>query len=371
MEKLGRNEKCWCGSGQKFKRCHLGRESEEPLKPWEASASHRKNFSKRLCSAPESLQDKCSGSIVGAHTVSRSGSLNQIAEDGHVIAFMPTLEQLIKHNGILQPERVGVRRASTFTGFCSTHDDSLFSALEKTHFIGSQEQCFLLAYRAYAREIYTKRAAAEQRDLHKNLDRGRSIDRQMEIQAFALLHGAGIDAALRDIEIHKARFDKCLTSGDFSPVRSYIIELDKAPPVMCSATYAPTIDFAGRHLQDMADLTLVPELMSVTSFFGGEKGYVVFTWMAEDDRCCTALIKSLERISDDDLASRLVEFFFDNFENVFASPPWWEALDKPNQDALVQRMIGEIGMAFGLVPKEKSRIEIAPWDIARRYRVGY
>ncbi len=308
---------------------------------------------------------------MGAHTVSRSGSLNQIAEDGHVIAFMPTLEQLIKHNGILQPERVGVRRASTFTGFCSTHDDSLFSALEKTHFIGSQEQCFLLAYRAYAREIYTKRAAAEQRDLHKNLDRGRSIDRQMEIQAFALLHGAGIDAALRDIEIHKARFDKCLTSGDFSPVRSYIIELDKAPPVMCSATYAPTIDFAGRHLQDMADLTLVPELMSVTSFFGGEKGYVVFTWMAEDDRCCTALIKSLERISDDDLASRLVEFFFDNFENVFASPPWWEALDKPNQDALVQRMIGEIGMAFGLVPKEKSRIEIAPWDIARRYRVGY
>ena len=40
--------------------------------------------------------------------------LNQIAEDGHVIAFIPTLEQLIKHNGILQPERVGVRRASTF-----------------------------------------------------------------------------------------------------------------------------------------------------------------------------------------------------------------------------------------------------------------
>lgn len=371
MEKLGRNDRCWCGSGQKFKRCHLGRESAEPLKSWEVSTTHRKNFSQRLCSAPDSLQDKCSGSIVAAHTVPRSGSLNQIADDGHVMAFIPSLEKLIKHNGILQPERVGVRRASTFTGFCSIHDDGLFSSLEKSHFVGSQEQCFLLAYRAYAREIYTKRAAAKQGDLLKDLDRGRSADQQMAIQAFALLHGAGIDAALRDIEIHKARFDKCLTSGDFSSVRSYIVELVEAPPVMCSATYAPTIDFAGKRLQDMADLTLVPELMSITSFFGGEKGYIVFTWMAEDNHCCTALIKSLEMISDTDLTPRLVEYFFDNFENVFASPLWWEAIGKPNQDALVQRMIGEIGVAFGIVPKKKPRVEIAPWAISRRYRVGF
>ncbi|HEX9654043.1 MAG TPA: SEC-C metal-binding domain-containing protein, partial [bacterium] len=24
--KIGRNDPCWCGSGKKFKRCHLGRE---------------------------------------------------------------------------------------------------------------------------------------------------------------------------------------------------------------------------------------------------------------------------------------------------------------------------------------------------------
>ncbi|HBO2162656.1 TPA: SEC-C domain-containing protein [Pseudomonas aeruginosa] len=371
MEKLGRNEKCWCGSGQKFKRCHLGREREEPIKPWEISATQRKNFSQRLCSAPESFQDKCSGSIVAAHTIPRSGSLNQIADDGHVMAFIPTLDKLIKHNGVLQPERVGVRRASTFTGFCSFHDDGLFSSLEKSHFAGSQEQCFLLAYRAYAREIYTRRAAAKQSDLLKGLDRGRSADRQMAIQAFAHLHEAGIDAALRDIEIHKPRFDQCLTSQDFSSVRSYIIELDEAPPVMCSATYAPTLDFAGMRLQDMADLTLVPALMSVTSFFGGEKGYIVFTWMEADDNCCAALIKSLEMVNDVDLTTKLVEFFFDYFENVFASPLWWDAIGKSNQDALVQRMIGEIGVAFKIVPKKKPPIKIAPWAISRRYRVGF
>ncbi|MCP2051508.1 UNVERIFIED_ORG: hypothetical protein J3D59_001368 [Pseudomonas fluorescens] len=371
MEKLGRNDKCWCDSGKKYKKCHLARESAEPHKLWDISATHRKHFSKKLCSAPDLFHDQCSGSIIAAHTVPRSGSLNQIADDGHVLSFMPSLERLFKHNGVLKPEKVGVRRASTFSGFCSTHDDALFAPVEKDVFVGSQEQCFLLAYRAYAREIYTKRAAAEQAELYKELDRGRAPDRQVEIQAFARLHGAGIDAALRDIQIHKARFDRCLISRDYTSVRSYIIELDQAPPVMCSATYAPNVDFWGRQLQNMADVDLVPELMSVTSFFGGEKGQIVFSWMVEDDRCCMALIKSLEQVVDADLSSRLVAFFFDNFENVFASPIWWDGIGKSNQNALIERMIGEVGVMFGLVPSVKSPFQIPPWTISRRYRVGF
>lgn len=32
---LGRNEPCWCGSGKKFKHCHLGREDKRPPHPAE------------------------------------------------------------------------------------------------------------------------------------------------------------------------------------------------------------------------------------------------------------------------------------------------------------------------------------------------
>ncbi|WP_429187944.1 SEC-C metal-binding domain-containing protein [Aeromonas veronii] len=31
MRKTGRNEPCWCGSGQKYKKCHLNRSTEETL----------------------------------------------------------------------------------------------------------------------------------------------------------------------------------------------------------------------------------------------------------------------------------------------------------------------------------------------------
>ncbi|HFT8046801.1 TPA: SEC-C metal-binding domain-containing protein [Klebsiella pneumoniae] len=29
MAKIGRNDSCWCGSGKKYKKCHLGREKEK------------------------------------------------------------------------------------------------------------------------------------------------------------------------------------------------------------------------------------------------------------------------------------------------------------------------------------------------------
>ena len=36
---LGRNDPCWCGSGKKYKKCHLSDESEESVKRREAALS--------------------------------------------------------------------------------------------------------------------------------------------------------------------------------------------------------------------------------------------------------------------------------------------------------------------------------------------
>ncbi|MCF5674311.1 cytoplasmic protein, partial [Pseudomonas syringae] len=275
--KYGRNEQCFCGSGKKYKHCHLAREQQPRVNPWDVSAATRKDFSVKLCSAPDAMLGSCSDKIVAAHTVPKSGSLNKIARKGHVLAFVPSFENLNKHNGMLFPELVGVGKASTFSGFCSVHDDGLFAPVEKEIFTGSQKQCFLLAYRAYAREIYTKRAAAETAKLHKDLDRGRSQDMQVSIQMFSFTHGLGMDAALRDINHHKPRFEAPLLNDDYSSVRSYIVEIEGPPPVMCSGSFAPEYDFDKTQLQDMVDITVTPHMLSVTSFYGGTSGQIVLT----------------------------------------------------------------------------------------------
>ena len=100
-EKRGRNEPCWCGSGKKYKRCNLNRDHEPRLQPWEADQGLRQYYGVRRCMAPESVRELCSDNIVRAHTVPKSGSLRQIAQYGHVYALVPSVQTIVKRNGIL------------------------------------------------------------------------------------------------------------------------------------------------------------------------------------------------------------------------------------------------------------------------------
>ena len=141
--KIGRNEPCWCGSGKKFKRCHLERDKQKPSSLWENDKELRKAFSSKVCSTPEDWHIDCSKQISKAHTVPKSGSLRKIARKGLVYAFVPSLENLKKNNGVFVPELIGINKASTFSGFCSYHDGVIFSPVEQKPFVGSPEQCFL------------------------------------------------------------------------------------------------------------------------------------------------------------------------------------------------------------------------------------
>lgn len=370
--KIGRNEQCWCGSGKKYKKCHLNRELDDPVQPWEASAKTRKVFSVRLCSAPSAMHAECSGQIVRAHTVPKSGSLGKIATNGHVYAFAPTLEKLIKHKGKLKADLVGVNHASTFTGFCSVHDTKLFSPLELHDFTASQKQCFLLAYRAYAREIYTKKAAAESAKNHSQMDRGHPIEKQVMVQSFSTAYNVGLNAALKDIAHHQPRFEAPLLSDDFSLVRAYVITFDIPPPVMCSGAFGPEQDFDGKVLQDLNDLSKVPSIISITSFFGGQHGHFVLVWMPDDDEVCVPFAKSLAAIPDTELSSALVRFMFEFVENVQISPAWWNSLSQPHQTALETRMASSATPTLGRRPGclKPDNWLVAPWPIREREWIG-
>ncbi len=126
-EKIGRNDLCWCGSGKKYKKCHLGREDKKPIAPWQTDQEFKRLLEQRQCLAPGPWKHNCSPQISRAHTVPRSGSLARIARDGHVYAYQLSLQELQKTGGTVKPQLVGINRASTFTGFCSEHGRSIFA----------------------------------------------------------------------------------------------------------------------------------------------------------------------------------------------------------------------------------------------------
>lgn len=335
---MGRNDLCWCGSGKKYKKCHLGREKQDPPKLWEASKDIRKAFTTRYCLAPQPLKLSCSREIVKAHTVPKSGSLNQIARNGHVYSFIFSLENIDKYNGIVPPELVGINKASTFTGFCSVHDNSIFAPIEDEAFSGSQEQCFLLGYRALTREVFTKKASASLENMRREVDRGKSADEQLRVQMLNRVFNAGVQAGLGDSQHYKEIYDNVLISNAFEEVRAYVVELKCPPPVMCSAGLFPEEDFDGNELQDVADLSITPALINITSFYGGHYGAIVFTWLRESDAVCLPFVRSLMSLPFHRITNALVRLFFGFFENLHVKPDWWESLPQASKDVLVKRL---------------------------------
>ena len=132
VKKLGVNEKCWCGSGKKFKKCHREREKQTPLELDEVVQRYFKVFKKGRCFAPNASASTCSGNIIKAHTIHRGGDLKGISSKGHVhnCLLHGKLFDESKFDPESNPNRVGIREASTFAGFCEGHDNILFAPLE-------------------------------------------------------------------------------------------------------------------------------------------------------------------------------------------------------------------------------------------------
>ena len=350
----------------------MNRETQEPVSIWQAAKEHKKAFSTKDCLAPASMKIDCSKIFVKAHTVPRS-SLQHIACNGHVYSFIPSLENIIKYKGRLQPELIGISRASTFNGFCSVHDSKIFSKIERQPFQGSQEQCFLLAYRALAREIYTKKALVSSSDIRRQADRGKPLERQLAIQYMNALIDTGASAGLRDNEFYKKIYDNVLLSEDFSNVRAFIIELDSAPPVMCSAGIFPEQDFVGNQLQNVGDLNMTPDLLNFASFYSGDHGLVVFTWLSESDPTCRPFIDSLRALSSDRMTDALIRFLFEFSENLHICPRWWESLADDKKNTLIDRLASSANPILARNPGciAEDGFKFDNWPISNLKPVGF
>jgi len=196
---LKRNNPCWCSSGKRYKNCHLNREIENPPSLREVSEKHKKSFGKKDCLVPKQIKTQCNGKIVQAHTVSEP-NLKIISRNGHVYHFKADFIQIHKNKRQIKPELVGINKASIFSGFCQYHDNYIFSPIEKQYFTATNEQCFLLGYRAIARELYLKKASLNIMEYSlMQLDRGKSLEGQIHIQSFLKGQEKAILAGIRDI----------------------------------------------------------------------------------------------------------------------------------------------------------------------------
>lgn len=159
QRKMGRNDLCWCGSGKKYKRCHLPRSTESAI-PFHqyAAGFHDLLRGDKHCMYPPDPYP-CKNAVIRAHSISRNAALKKIARDGRVYLPNSNLFEIRKQHGSIRHTLVGINLATTFTGFCNSHDTSIFRTIDEGPITPSSEQTLLLHYRALCRELYVKRTA--------------------------------------------------------------------------------------------------------------------------------------------------------------------------------------------------------------------
>ena len=320
--KLGRNELCWCGSGKKFKRCHLDRAREEPI-PLPALGNELGRFFKaKECLHPLASRTKCT-TVISAHTIQRAGALAGIIDNtGHCLSFYPP-----DVGERIEPHRTGWRHASTFSGFCGKHDGPVFAPLETRPFVGSPEQCFLLAYRAECHELYQKQASERAHEpLRQRLDRGMAPSDQRLVQERQGWVGAGVRKGLAESLRHKRLMDSEFLEQRFDSYQRVFVCFEGSIAVASAGAPTPNRSINGDKLLVLHDPKVEIHRLytGVVPRTGG--GAVVLVWRA-DESAPGRFVESLLDVERGRLPGMLVQFMFAYISNTYFSVDWWQALN--------------------------------------------
>jgi hypothetical protein len=328
---------CWCGSGQKYSKCHRDRDEQIPLKSHELDAEFRKAFAKEYCLHPQSSSSTCSQQIVKAHSVSVSSNLKNIAEDGHILRFSFPPKTPVQARMRVTAQLIGVKKASIFTGFCKLHDSQTFARIDQPIALLTHEHYFLLAYRALCQVFFTKAASFAASPTLRQLDRGTPRHVQHAHQESCFDREFSLLVGLDDLHRDKAEFDRQLLSRNFEAISYYALELDHAPQIVCSVGFTPEVNFKGNQLQSIESPEIHADMCTCSIISTKRGGAFVFAWLKETNGASVRLIESLDGLKPYLIPSAIVRLVFECGENVFFSKSWWNDLDPKTQMMLEDR----------------------------------
>jgi hypothetical protein len=362
--KSGRNDPCFCGSGKKYKKCHLLVEQKKPL-PFQAIQAKFWEIPKpRLCMHPEANQDNC-GKIIKAHTIPRSRALRYILNPVNKVRSFYPFET--NRQGKLISKLVGWKEAATFSAFCSKHDGPTFSDLENDEFRGTLWQIFLLGYRAVCWEIYQMLyMLQDDGGLREEVVESAEFDQQDSITESFEAQDEGFKKGLSELKQLKLRMDVALMNRDPSDYISYEILLKGKTCLASTGAISPNHLLNGSVLQE---LHLAIEKLNTIAFGimprPNDELSVAFLWHKDHEKILK-YIDDIDRLDDAKLAEYLVQFFFAHCENTYFADDWWGDLLK-DQRTVIRKHASNTNPFYDL-PVYQFNLGIAPWQVIGRKR---
>lgn len=248
------------------------------------------NDKTQFCWHPEASLKTCTKDnngnikISSAHSIQRRKILKSISENNSVKQF--------RINRFEKNLDKPIKFASTFFGFCDTHD-KMFDPIEKKDYSGNSEQNFLFAYRASIHSSHIKLVRNEYYDYGPQ--------------------------ALNDIDNTKQIFNDSILNKDYSRIVTDVIVFDYEYPIAVVTKSDLDYDFEGKEIIH-SDTRM--ENFFLTVFPQNGKTYVLFSYFRDDSGLYGDIIKQIKKRNN--IKSDLSVLIAGHCENVFFRPSYYE-----------------------------------------------
>lgn len=325
--KIGRNDKCPCGSGKKYKNCCLNKDFiDNDNQKFIMEYKRLKNLSR----IKQCLYPNCSCSakeIINSHSIQNSKILNKISDNGKV--FMCHFQV---NNGFILPGEFGRSVATVFTGFCKKHDKELFQDIEDKDFNFETKQIFLYLYRAMIYEYHKKLEAVKL---------GKIIKEQYKLSEDNVLFFRGFNMATNDLEYEKEFFDKAILHNKFDILTTIVYQIPKFCNFAASGIEAPTKDFDGNIIQEFKNKLLGHIYYSV--FPENNSTYILIGWLKRYDKLFKNIKIRLQNLSNQEIMNYINNTLLMVSENIAIKPSAYANLTKEQQEEIISNLMGFSG----------------------------
>ena len=248
--------------------------------------------------------------------------MDLLAQDGHVSS--PTIKHSEKGPRV-EFTRIGRNHASTFTGFCSTHDAEIFRAIDQHPLDrNNMEQLFLLAYRAVARELHAvmEGAARIQGTYQYRVERG--YDSGTATDSAGQLATAHLIKSYDTYRYRCDNFDRPLLLKSYKEIQHDVfVLLGQVPVIAASATFS--LDgLAGMDGTPRATLNILPTSQTET--------IVIFSYSEKHSGTVRTGLNRIFQAGGDYQKYEISKLMLESTENFVISPSHFDSWPKDKKE---------------------------------------
>ncbi len=300
--------------------------------------------------------DKCNNKISKAHSVQKNRILTSISENGMVLNFQPDPTNI---DMFFKALPIGIKKASTFKGFCNYHDNNLFTAIENSEYqLGNKEQQYLFAYRNLAFEYHAKKYQL----LYNNKVYNACLECDKEfLKTYLTIEANYVSEYINNnIDEHKYRiqesldvleqldnqryaFNLNLDKNRFYKVKTYEIVFDKRYEIAASGLPTIVYDINGNRINDIHKLKSHLAFLFVTIFPTMNKTVVLLSCSQMDYSRYENFFKQIENLSIENIKKVISCLLVGYIENLFLSPRLWNDLSDSEKSTIEATYTNNIG----------------------------